>query len=124
MNILKISLRYRSVVRDTSSSDLILLATLGIGISRGHRISRLLGRSRLLYGYLFPFLVKHCHLAQDSKKRTHSLTCVFLSLIYKVPKRSRHITKPLGTTWSSLSGRCPMRPWFRFFGAKHLLYIK
>lgn len=77
MDILKIPLRNGSMVRYPSSSGLILLATLRIGIHRGHRVSRLLWECRLLYRYLFPFLVKHCHLAQNSKKRTHSLTCVF-----------------------------------------------
>lgn len=62
--------------------------------------------------------------AELQEKNSFSHLCLFLSLIYKVPKRPRHITKPLDTTWSPLSGRCPMRPWFGFFGAKHLLYIK
>lgn len=89
MDILKIPLRNGSMVRYPSSSGLILLATLRIGIPRGHRVSRLLWECRLLYRYLFPFLVKHCHLAQNSEKRTHSLTCVFFCLLYTRFQRGR-----------------------------------
>lgn len=104
MDILKIPLRNGSMVRYPSSSGLILLATLRIGIPRGHRVSRLLWECRLLYRYLFPFLVKHCHLAQNSKKRTHSLTCVFFCLLYTRFQRGRGTSQnpstPRGLLWA------------------------
>lgn len=104
MDILKIPLRNGSMVRYPSSSGLILLATLRIGIPRGHRVSRLLWECRLLYRYLFPFLVKHCHFAQNSKKRTHSLTCVFFCLLYTRFQRGRGTSQnpstPRGLLWA------------------------
>lgn len=104
MDILKIPLRNGSMVRYPSSSGLILLAALRIGIPRGHRVSRLLWECRLLYRYLFPFLVKHCHFAQNSKKRTHSLTCVFFCLLYTRFQRGRGTSQnpstPRGLLWA------------------------